>query len=348
VPGVTVPEDYGELDSPLMDGVDLRSDTVTRPCSAMRTAMADAEVGDDVYGEDPTVNRLQEQIATLLGHEAGLFVGSGSLGNQLGLRLGCPPGGELLCDDGAHVVTYELGAAATLSGITTRTFASIGGVPDPGAVLAMIRNAAYGTVPTRAIALEQTHNRAGGTVLPIDVLAAISAGAREQGVHVHIDGARLWNACAAMGLAPSAYGALADTVSVCLSKGLGAPVGSVLVGSAAAIADARVWRKRLGGGMRQVGVLAAAGLHSLEHRGDLLADHTRAAALAAGIGVPTPDTNMVLVPVVDAQAAAQVLAAQGIRVSVPAPRRIRAVTHRDIDDAGIARAVAAIEPLVSR
>jgi threonine aldolase len=326
--------------------VDLRSDTVTRPCAPMRTAMAEAEVGDDVYGEDPTINRLQDEVAALLGHEAGLFVASGSLGNQLGLRLACPAGGELLCDDGAHVITYELGAAAVVAGITSRTFASVGGVPDPDAVLAMVRSAEFGTVPTHAIALEQTHNRAGGAVLPFDVVSALSTGARAHGLHVHIDGARLWNACAATGVDPAAYGALADTVSVCLSKGLGAPVGSVLVGSAAAIAEARVWRKRLGGGMRQAGILAAAGLHALEHRGDLVADHARAAALAAGLGLATPDTNMLLVPVDDGHRAAETAAAQGVRVSVPAVDRVRAVTHRDIDDDGITRAIEALTPLV--
>lgn len=305
--------------------------------------MAEAVVGDDCYGEDPTVNALEQRVAALLGHESALFVATGSLGNQLGLRLACPPGGELLCDDGAHVITYELGAAAVLAGISSRTFPSTGGVPDPGALLAMIRDGAYGTVPTKAIALEQTHNRAGGVVVPYDVLEAVSAGARAAGLRLHIDGARLWNASVATGIEPHAYGTLADTISVCFSKGLGAPVGSVLVGSAAAIAEARVWRKRLGGAMRQAGVLAAAALHALDHHVDALADdHRRAARLAAGLDLPPPDTNIVLIPVAEGHAAAQFAAAHGVKLSVPARDRLRAVLHRDIDDADVERAIAVL------
>ncbi len=325
-----------------MEVVDLRSDTVTRPCAQMRILMAAAEVGDDVFGEDPTVNALEAEIAALLDKDAAIFVASGTLGNQLGLRFVCPPGGELLCDDGAHVVTYELGAAAVLSGITTRTFRSCAGVPDPAEVLSMIRTAGYGAVPTSAIALEQTHNRAGGTVLPEPVLRTISEGARAAGVAVHLDGARLWNACAAAGIDPSAYASLADTVSVCLSKGLGAPVGSVLAGPEAAIAQARTWRKRLGGGMRQAGILAAAGLHSLDHRKGLAADHERARRLARLLGLAEPATNMVLVPVADTDTTIANAAAAGVRIRAASPGVLRAVTHLDIDDDGITRAAAVL------
>ncbi|HEV7209578.1 MAG TPA: GntG family PLP-dependent aldolase [Mycobacteriales bacterium] len=329
--------------------VDLRSDTVTAPTAGMRAAMAAAPVGDDVYGEDPTVQALEARVAALLGHEAGLFVVSGSLGNQLGLRLACPPGGELLCDEGAHVVTYELGAAAALAGITTRTFGSRSGVPDPAAIAAMIRPEGYGTVPTCAIALEQTHNRAGGTVLPVHILQSIRTEAQANGVQLHVDGARLWNACVATGLDPAAYGRLADTVSVCLSKGLGAPVGSVLVGTASAIAQARVWRKRLGGGWRQAGILAAAGLFALEHHLPRLSeDHTRARRLAAALGLAGPETNIVPVPVTDSDAAVARCAAAGIRIGAVAPGILRAVTHLDIDDAGLERAIGVLGPLLRR
>lgn len=313
----------------------------------MRAAMAAAEVGDDVYGEDPTVNALEERVAARCGHAAGLFVASGSLGNQLGLRIGCPPGGELLCDDGAHVVTYELAAAAVLGGISTRTWPSAGGVPDLDTVLGMVRGEGFGAVPTRAVALEQTHNRAGGTVIPLETLTAVSAGARDRGLHVHVDGARLWNACAAGGFTLAQVGTLADTMSVCLSKGLGAPVGSVLVGSAVAIGQARVWRKRLGGGMRQAGILAAAGLYALDHHLERLAeDHRRARELAAALGLPAPQTNIVLVPAGDAVAVGRAAAEQGVRVGVFSPTTLRAVTHLDVDDDGIARAAAVLAPLV--
>jgi threonine aldolase len=327
--------------------VDLRSDTLTRPSDGMRAAMASAEVGDDVYGEDPTVNALEERVAGLCGHEAGLFVASGSLGNQLGLKLACPPGTELLCDEGAHVVTYELGAAAALSGITTRTFRSIAGVPDVTELAAMIRPDGYGTVVTRAVALEQTHNRAGGTVIPLPTLWKLSAVVHQHGLQLHIDGARVWNACVAAGVSPAEVGAVADTMSVCLSKGLGAPVGSVLVGDAAAIAEARVWRKRLGGGMRQAGILAAAGLYALDHHYDRLAqDHRRAQELAAALGQEPPQTNIVAVQVADSAEVVAKAATEGVRIGAASPTMVRVVTHLDVDDADIARAAAVLAPLV--
>ena len=324
--------------------VDLRSDTVTRPTAAMRAAMAGADVGDDVYGEDPTVRALEERVAGLCGHEAGLFVASGSLGNQLGLRLGCAPGTELLCDDGAHVVTYELGAAAVLAGITTRTFASDAGVPAPQAIAAMVRAPGFNSVVTTAVSLEQTHNRAGGTVIPLDVIEHVRAACT--GLHLHVDGARLWNACAAGGFRPADIGRNADTMSVCLSKGLGAPVGSVLVGSAERMAEARVWRTRLGGGMRQAGILAAAGLYALDHHLDRLADdHANAARLAGGLGVAEPPTNIVMIKVSDAKAYAERAAAQGVLVAAFTPTVVRAVTHLDVDAAAVDRAVEVLRGL---
>jgi threonine aldolase len=311
----------------------------------MRAAMAAADVGDDMYGEDPTVRALEERVAGLCGHEAGLFVASGTLGNNLGLRLGCPPGGEVLCDDGAHIVTYELGGAAVLAGVSTRTFRSDHGIPDAADVLARVRRDGYGTVVTRAIAIEQTHNRAGGAVVPLGVIAELAA----SGLPLHVDGARLWNACAAGGFAPSDVGRLASTLSVCLSKGLGAPVGSVLVSSAAAIDEARVWRRRMGGAMRQAGILAAAGLHALDHHLDRLADdHERARRLADALGLPRPDTNIVPVPVADAAAAVAQAREHGVLVGALDPTTVRAVTHLEIDDAGVAAAIPVLAGLVSR
>src|ERR687885_400655 len=238
--------------------VDLRSDTVTTPTPGMREAMASAEVGDDVYGEDPTVNALEAHVAELLGHEAGLFCPTGSMANMLGVRVLVPAGQELLCDSLAHVVRAELGGHAVLGQVTTRTWAAPRGRLDAEAALAMaVPDGGPYLVSTAAFAVENTHNFGGGTVQPIAELRALREGADAMGVAVHLDGARLWNAHVATGVPLAEYGAIADTVSVCLSKGLGAPVGSVLTGSAERIAAARVWRKRYGGGGRPGGGLGA-------------------------------------------------------------------------------------------
>src|SRR3954462_4561548 len=252
----------------------------------MRRAMATAEVGDDVYGEDPLVNALEERVAGMFGQEAGLFVPSGTLGNQIGMRLVCEPGQEVLCDADAHVVTYEMGAAAAIFGISTRTVVSDSGRLDADALIAQVRpKGDWPLTSTAAVAVENTHNRGGGIVQPLDQLQKLWDWSREAGVAVHLDGARLFNASVASGTDLATYGRLADTASVCLSKGLGAPVGSVLVSSAERIATARLWRKRLGGGMRQVGVLAAAGLFALDHHVDRLAeDHEHAQLLAKRLG----------------------------------------------------------------
>src|SRR3954452_5279489 len=265
--------------------VDLRSDTVTKPTPGMRQAIADAVVGDDVYGEDPTVNELEAHVAELLGHEAGLFCPTGSMTNMLGVRALVGPGQELLCDALAHVVRAELGGHAVLGQVSTRTWSTDPGRLDADAALAMaVPDAGPYMVSTAAIAVENTHNFGGGTVQPIEQLRALRDGTREMGLAVHLDGARLWNAHVATGVPLAEYGALADTVSVCLSKGLGAPVGSVLTGSAERVAAARVWRKRYGGGMRQVGILAAACRSALDHQLERLADdHARARRLAAAV-----------------------------------------------------------------
>jgi threonine aldolase len=331
--------------------VDLRSDTVTRPSAAMRQAMAEAEVGDDVYGDDPTVNALEADVARMLGYEAGLFSPTGSLANQLGLRLLVKPGQELVCDRTAHVVRAELGAAATFSGITTRTWESEAGLLDPAAVARVITpNAGPYLVSTAAIALENTHNFGGGTVQPVSAVREVQELARSHGIGLHLDGARLWNAHVASGVGLAELAAGFDTVSVCFSKGLGAPVGSVLVSSAERIAEARIWRKRYGGGMRQVGILAAACRFALRHNIERLAeDHDRAARLGAALGQKPElvETNIVVVPVPDAPAVGLAAHEQGVLVSVLSPTLIRLVTHLDIDDEGLNRAIEVLGPLLA-
>jgi threonine aldolase len=330
--------------------VDLRSDTVTRPTPEMRAAMASADVGDDVYGEDPTVNTLEGYVAELFGHQAALFAPTGSMANQIALQTLVAPGGELLVDGDAHVVTYEMGAAAAYGGISTRTWPAVGAAIDVAAVAAMVRPAGYHAVATRAIAVEQTHNRAGGAVIALDTVRRLRALADEHGLGLHCDGARIWHAHVADGVALRAYGELFDTLSVCLSKGLGAPVGSLVVGSADRIARARAVRKRMGGGMRQAGILAAAGRYALAHHiGRLADDHARAARLAralAPFGVVDPAavrTNLVPLDLSKAALDAPALCAgareRGVLVSVLGPRSARLVTHLDVDDAGVDRAI---------
>jgi threonine aldolase len=344
-----------------MDLIDLRSDTVTRPTPQMRSAMAEAVVGDDVYGEDPTVNALEDRVAAMLGHEAGLFVPSGSLGNQLGVRLLVPPGAELLCDQLAHVVRAELGGHGVLGGITTRTWAAPRGKLDPDVVMAMAApDAGPYLVSTAAIAVEDTHNFGGGTVQDIADMRRLRSFADETGIALHLDGARLWNSHSVTGVELDAIGGLFETVTVCLSKGLGAPVGSVLVASADRIARARVWRKRYGAGMRQVGILAAAGMYALDHHLDgLVADHDRARRLAVGIAEARPDvvdpseveTNIVVLDLAGGPAAAELASGardRGVAVSVLGPRTARLVTHRDLDDGDIDRAIDTLVSLLSR
>ncbi|MGC4852322.1 threonine aldolase family protein [Micromonospora sp. DT4] len=332
----------------MADLVDLRSDTVTRPTAGMREAMAAAEVGDDVYGEDPTVNALEAEVAALFGHEAALFAPSGSMANQIALQLLVPPGDELLCDADAHVVTYEIGAAAAYGGISSRTWSAVGADIDPEVVARMIRPDGYFAVPTRAIAVEQTHNRGGGGVIPLATLRELRGVADAAGVALHCDGARIWHAHVADGVPLTEYGRLFDTLSVCLSKGLGAPVGSLVVGSAEKIERARMIRKRMGGGMRQAGILAAAGRYALAHHVDRLAeDHARAARLAEtvapfGVLATTVRTNLVPLDLtkhaLDARALAAAARQEGVLISVLGPRAARLVTHLGLDDDAVARA----------
>jgi threonine aldolase len=307
--------------------IDLRSDTVTVPTHAMREVMAAAPVGDDVYGEDPTIIALEQRTAELLGHEAGLFCTSGSLANLLGVRLLVEPGQEVVCDVGAHIARAEMGAHAAVHGLTMRTVPSVRGLVDVDAYRAVIApSAGPYLVSTAAVAVENTHNFGGGTIQPYETLVALGEECRSAGLGYHLDGARLWNAHIATWVALTDYGRLFDTVSVCFSKGLGAPVGSVLVSSAANIARARVWRKRLGGGWRQAGILAAGAAYALDHHLARLAeDHVSAAAFAAAVAGYAPDavdrsavqTNIVVLDTGSVAAAEAAAAAhqQGVRVS---------------------------------
>jgi threonine aldolase len=336
--------------------IDLRSDTVTKPTAAMREAMANAEVGDDVYAEDPTVNALEAEVAALFGHEAALFAPSGSMANQIAIQLVVPRAAELLCDADAHVVTYEIGAAAAIGGVSTRTWGPAGGAIDPAVVAGMIRPDGYHAVPTRAIAVEQTHNRSGGAVIPLTTLQALRSAADEHGVALHCDGARIWHAHIATGTPLATYGALFDSMSVCLSKGLGAPVGSLVLSSAERIAEARWIRKRMGGGMRQAGILAAAGRYALANHVQRLADdHARAARIAEalapfGVVAYTVETNIVLLDLSNAPVDAPTLGAgaraSGVMVSVLGPRMGRLITHLDVDDAAVDAAIEVLTALL--
>jgi len=318
--------------------VDLRSDTVTRPTPGMREAMANAAVGDDVYRDDPSVLALEERTAELLGKEAALFVPSGSMGNQIAILCHTERGDEIIAGEGAHCAFYEAGAAAAWSGVQF-AFAGKGGLFTADDVLAAIKPTAYYMPRTRLVAVENTHNRAGGRVFPQADVLAIAEVARAHGLALHLDGARLWNASVASGLPLASLAAPFDTVSLCFSKGLGAPVGSVLAGSAAAMTRALRFRKMLGGGMRQAGVLAAAAIYALDHhRGRIADDHVAARVIAeamagvAGAHVEPVETNIVNVdtPAVPADRVVQAARDRGVLIGASAPHRVRVVTHLDL------------------
>ena len=321
--------------------IDLRSDTVTRPTPAMRQAMFEAEVGDDVFNEDPTVHRLEAEVATLLGKEAAVYLPSGTMGNQIALKVHTQPGDEVILDVNCHIFNYEAGAPGVLSGVQLCTLPGTRGILYPDQVCEALRHGYEWEARSRLLCLENTHNKAGGIVYPLDVLQATCTAAHEAGLLCHLDGARLWNATAATGIPEAEYAASFDTVSVCLSKGLGAPVGSVLTGSVRHIKKARRFRKMLGGGMRQVGILAAAGLHALaHHRPHLAEDHAKAKTLAEGLAqIPAftidpslVETNIVMFDTVDTEAAPilHTLAEHGVLMVPFGPRTIRATTHRDV------------------
>jgi threonine aldolase len=332
--------------------IDLRSDTVTRPTPAMRRAMAEAEVGDDVLDGDPTVLALQERVCALLGKERALFFPSGTMANQAALWLLGRRGTEVLLDANAHIIHWEVAGAAGLVGLQVRPVPPAGAVMDAHALAAAIRPRSPHAPSASLVCVENTHNGAGGKVTSAADLRAIRAVADEHGLPVHMDGARLWNAAAATGASLAELAACAETVMVSFSKGLGAPVGAALAGSAAAMADAWAVRKRFGGGMRQSGILAAAALHALDHHLDRLTeDHAHARRLAelvegaGGARVVPPDTNIVMVdlpPGREAAAVARAAAAEDVLVTVWSPTRIRAVTHLDVDAAAIERAGAVL------
>jgi threonine aldolase len=336
--------------SPNEGCIDLRSDTVTRPSPGMREAIARADVGDDVYGEDPTAKRLEEQVAALLGKERGLYVPSGTKGNQLAILGHCRAGDEVVVGEGSHSVWYESGAGAAIAGVQF-AIAGQGGLFDAAALEAAIKPSNYYYPRTSLVAIEDTHNRAGGRVWPLAQIESVTGRARARGLHTHLDGARLWNACVASGTTPKQRAASFDSVTVCLSKGLGAPVGSVLCGTEAFVALAHRHRKMLGAGMRQVGILAAAGLYALEHNHARLGDDHRnaralAEALIAGgrgsltIDLASVETNIVNVDLDrDADPVVKRAAALGLLLGASGPRRIRVVTHLDVDAAAVQRAV---------
>ena len=327
--------------------IDLRSDTVTKPTPGMLQAMAAAELGDDVLGDDPTVQHLQARVAELLGKEAGLFVPSGTMGNQLALRAQTSSGDQVVVEDGCHIYRYEAGAPAALSGVQLTCVPAPGGLPDWPLVEAALNPTNVHCAPPSLVCLENTHNRAGGRLVPQELVAGIGRGAHARGLRVHLDGARLWHAHVAGGLSLGELAAPADTVSVCFSKGLGAPVGSVLTGDREVIAKAWRFRKMWGGGMRQSGLLAAACLYALDHQLERLADdHARAAALAAGLAHPRlsvghpVDTNIVIIDVAgpDGEAALVAhLAAHGILALAFGPGRVRLVPNLGVGDEDITR-----------
>lgn len=328
--------------------IDLRSDTVTKPTDDMRAAMARAEVGDDVYGEDPTVRALEERVAELFGKEAALFTPTGSLANVLAVRSLVGVGQEVLCQASAHIARAELGVHGAVTGLTMRTW--VGRPLDLSTVEAMFApDLGPFFVPTRAVSVENTHNFGGGAVIPLADLQALRAFADQHRIGVHLDGARIWNASVSTGTPLAQYGDVADVLAVCLSKGLGAPVGSLVVGTAEMAAEARVWRKRLGGGMRQVGVLAAAGLHALDHHLDRLAEdheHARLLADACGVDSATVDSNIVVVPMTDPAHLVAAARDEGILVSAVGANSLRLVTHLDVSRSDVERAAEVLRRLI--
>jgi threonine aldolase len=339
--------------------IDLRSDTVTKPTSAMRAAVQAAEVGDDVFGEDPTVNRLEETVAALLGKEAALFVPSGTMSNQICVKAHTQPGDELLCETTCHIYNFEAGGPAVLSGVMCRTIEGDYGVIDVTQLEDKVRAVNDHLVRTRLVCLENTHNRGGGRVYPLEKIQAISTWARKHELLMHLDGARLWNAVVATGTPAQEWARHFDSVSVCFSKGLGAPLGSALAGPRAFVTRARRIRKLFGGGMRQAGVAAAAALFALEHHVECLADDHRNARVIAQAIADTPglrldppevETNLVWFEVDPELGTAREVAAalkeRGVLVHAAGPQTIRACTHLDVTAAQVERAAETVRQAV--
>ncbi|GBD35247.1 L-allo-threonine aldolase [bacterium HR36] len=336
--------------------IDLRSDTVTRPTPGMRAAMATADVGDDVFGEDPTVRRLEERVAELLGKEAALFVPSGTMSNQICIKAHTQPGDELICDVNSHIYNYEAGGPAVLSGVMCRTIEGDCGVFDVADLEGLIRPENDHLVRTRLVCLENTHNRGGGKIFPLEKIRAIASWAHRHGLLVHLDGARLWNASIATGVPLRDWAEHCDSVSVCFSKGLGAPVGSALAGTKDFVKRARKIRKLFGGGMRQAGVLAAAALYALEHHFHRLAeDHHHAQMLAQAVRnsphlllhPSVIETNILYADVEPGWSTApdfaRALAQHGVLVLPVSPQRFRMVTHLDVSHAQVEQAAEILE-----
>ncbi len=348
------------MSSPVL--IDLRSDTVTKPSAQMREVMAAAEVGDDVYGEDPTINSLEERVAQLFGKEAGLFCPSGSLANQLSIRMLVAPGEELITETNSHIVRAELGAGAVFSGITTRTWLADRGLLSAADVLNIARpDSGPYLVSTTAIAIENTHNFGGGTVQPLDEIKNLRQESQALGIALHLDGARIWNAHIASGVEFKEYGKYFDTISVCLSKGLGAPVGSLMLSTKDRVIKARAWRKRYGGGMRQAGILAAAAHYALDNNLALLKnDHKRAKEIAIAIAAVAPkvinpdhvETNIVGLDItsmkITAAQLSEQLKASGILASALGPKYLRVVTHLDLTDSDIEKVNQVLPQLLQR
>lgn len=339
--------------------IDLRSDTVTRPTPGMLSAMTSARLGDDVYGEDPTINLLQERLADLLGKEAAVFVPSGTMSNQIGVRVHCGPGDEFICEIGCHIFNYEQGAYAQLSGICCRPVEGTFGVMRPDQLQGLIRPENEHLVRTKLVCLENTHNRGGGRIQPYDTVETICNWAHSNGLKTHLDGARLFNAVVASGISARQWAQHFDTVNVCFSKGLGAPVGSALAGTKEQIALARRHRKLFGGSMRQAGVIAAAALYALDNHIDRLAeDHANAQVLADGIrqidGLelrpPEVDTNLVIFQVDPELCTAPELCGRlkerGVLINAFSPTLLRAVTHLDVDRADVERSAEVLAEVI--
>ncbi|HEY3781826.1 MAG TPA: GntG family PLP-dependent aldolase [Fimbriimonadaceae bacterium] len=339
------------------DVVDLRSDTVTRPNAEMYEAMMNAKLGDDVLGDDPTVNELEELAAKKTGKEAAMFVPSGTMGNQIAVATHTNPGDAILIEEDAHILYYEVGAPAVISNVVSWTLPSNKGVMDPEVVERHVLKRTLHTPGTVLLCLENTHNRAGGTIIPLAKMAEYRAICDHHGVKLHLDGARVFNAAVGLGVPVNEITKHVDTVSICLSKGLGSPIGSLLCGPADFIEDARMWRKRLGGGMRQAGILAACGIVSLTKMVDRLAeDHKHARAMASALNeIPgltvdwdTVQTNMVVVGLSDSSSDwVSRLAEMGVWVLALSPRKLRLVFHADVDDAKLDKAINAFKTVAS-
>ena len=341
--------------------IDLRSDTVTQPTPAMRKVMAEAEVGDDVFGEDPTVNALQEKVAHLLGKEASLFVPSGTMANQLSIKSHTQSGDEVIIELSSHPYNFEGGAGAALSGIQFQCLKGVRGILDASQIEEAIRPDDHHFPVTRLVCLENTHNRGGGSIYPLEKISEIYRLAKSKGLLLHLDGARLWNASMATGIKPEEYAQWADSVSVCLSKGLGAPIGSLVAGSKSFIDRVHRFRKMFGGGMRQAGIIAAAGIYALDHHIERLKDdHQNARRLAVGLkefkGVSIDpkhvETNIVIFDVSNTgMTGAQVSEAmkkEGVLIHAFSRTQIRLVTHLDITSEDIETALKAFEKLLRR